>query len=77
MAGLVIPVTHTSANGIHLGAETNPKQRKMLLLDTGIFQRLLGLNIGTLLLEKDLDVINIPGILLIYCAVLLLRRKRL
>jgi len=45
LAGLVIPVTHTSSNGIPLGAETDPKKRKMLIFDTGIFQRMLGLNI--------------------------------
>ncbi len=58
MAGLVIPITHTSANGIPLGAESNSKKRKMQLLDTGIFQRLLGLNVADILLENDLDVIN-------------------
>lgn len=58
MAGLVIPVTHTSANGLPLGAEANPKQRKMLLLDTGIFQRLLGLNISEILFEDNFDAIN-------------------
>ena len=30
----------------------------MQLLDTGIFQRLLGLNVADILLENDLDVIN-------------------
>lgn len=58
MAGLVLPVTHTAANGLPLGAEVNPKKRKMLLLDTGIFQRLLGLNIPEILFEDDFDVIN-------------------
>ncbi|MDB5091206.1 MAG: ATPase, superfamily, partial [Mucilaginibacter sp.] len=58
MAGLVIPVTHTAANGLPLGAEVNPKKRKMLLLDTGIFQRLLGLDISEILLEDDFDIIN-------------------
>ncbi len=58
MGGLVIPVTHSAANGIPLGAETNNKNRKLLLLDTGIFQRLLQLNIGELLSETDFDVIN-------------------
>lgn len=58
MAGLVIPVSHTAANGLPLGAEANDKNRKMLLLDTGIFQRLLGLNIADILLEADFDVIN-------------------
>ena len=58
MAGLVIPVTHTAANGLPLGAESNSKKRKMLLLDTGIFQRLLGLNVADVMLEDDFDVIN-------------------
>lgn len=58
MAGLVIPVTHTAANGLPLGAEVNPKKRKMLLLDTGIFQRLLGLDVPSVLFENDLDVVN-------------------
>ena len=58
LAGLVIPTTHTSANGLPLGAESNPKKRKMQLLDTGIFQRLLGLSISDLLLETEFDVIN-------------------
>lgn len=58
MGGLVIPVTHTAANGIPLGAEINLKNRKLLLLDTGIFQRLLQLNIGELLSETDFDAIN-------------------
>lgn len=58
MGGLVIPVTHSAANGIPLGAEINSKNRKLLLLDTGIFQRLLQLNVGELLAEDDFDVIN-------------------
>lgn len=58
MAGLVIPVTHTSANGIPLGAEVNPKKRKMLLFDTGVFQRVLGLNISDVLFSDDFDMIN-------------------
>ena len=58
MAGLVIPVTHTAANGLPLGAESNSKKRKMLLLDTGIFQRVLGLNVADVMLEDDFDLIN-------------------
>jgi len=62
MAGLVIPVTHTSANGIPLGAEVNPKKRKMLLLDTGIFQRLMQLDISELLFSEDFNLVNKGGI---------------
>ena len=62
MAGVVYPVTHTSANGIPLGAEVNPKKRKMLLLDTGIFQRLLQLDISDVLFSDDLSLVNRGGI---------------
>jgi uncharacterized protein len=62
MAGLVIPVTHTSANGIPLGAEVNLKKRKMLLLDTGLFQRLLRLDISELLFGNEFNLVNKGGI---------------
>jgi uncharacterized protein len=58
MAGLVHKVTHSAANGIPLGAEINPKMRKFLIFDTGILQRILGLNIGELLIEDDFKIIN-------------------
>ena len=58
LAGLVFPVTHSACNGIPLGAEINVKKRKFLIFDTGIFQRILGLNISELLIEDDFNVIN-------------------
>jgi uncharacterized protein len=58
MAGWIIPVTHTSANGLPLGAESDDKKRKLNLLDTGIFQRILGLNMADILFENETDVIN-------------------
>lgn len=58
MAGWVLPVTHTAANGIPPGAEIDPKKRKMLLLDTGIFQRILGLNLAEVLFDPNSSVIN-------------------
>jgi len=58
MAGLVIPVTHTSANGLPLGAETDLKKRKMLVFDTGVFQRFSGLNIQEVLFEEGFDPVN-------------------
>lgn len=62
MSGLVLPVTHTSANGIPMGAEIDPKKRKMLLLDTGIFQRLLKLNISDLIFNTEFNLVNKGGI---------------
>lgn len=58
LSGLVIPVTHTAANGIPLGAEIDMKKRKMLLLDTGLFQRILGLDVASIVLENNFEVIN-------------------
>jgi len=58
MAGLVYPVTHTSANGIPLGAEIDLKYRRMLLLDTGLFQQILGLDVAQLFLTDDFNTIN-------------------
>lgn len=57
-AGLVHAVTHSAANGIPLGAEINPKKIKYLIFDTGIFQRILGLNIADLLVNDDFNAIN-------------------
>ena len=62
MAGLVIPVTHTSANGIPLGAGANPKKRKMLIYDTGLFQRLMQLDISELIFGDNFELINKGGI---------------
>jgi predicted AAA+ superfamily ATPase len=58
MAGLVIPVTHSAANGIPLGAQCDPGKRKMLLYDTGIFQRALGLPLSDLILNDDFESVN-------------------
>ena len=58
MAGLVIPVTHTSANGIPLGAESDTKKRKMLIMDTGLYQRVCGLNLSAIIAETSFNSIN-------------------
>ena len=46
LAGILIPVTHTSASGIPLGSETDNAYRKMLLLDSGLMLRLLNITTG-------------------------------
>ena len=45
-AGIVIPVTHTNANGLPLGSEADKSYQKMLLLDTGLVLRLLNMTTG-------------------------------
>ncbi|MBR0073772.1 MAG: ATP-binding protein [Bacteroidales bacterium] len=45
-AGLLKPVQCTAANGIPLGAETNPKFRKYIYLDSGLLLRMLDFGLG-------------------------------
>lgn len=45
-AGILIPVTHSSGNGLPLGDESDESIRKVLLLDTGLMLRLLNMSMG-------------------------------
>ena len=58
MAGLCYQITHSSADGIPLGAKINPKYRRIIPFDTGLYQRILNLNISDILLSNDFDTIN-------------------
>ena len=58
LAGIIHPITHTSANGLPLAAEMNTKYRKYLIFDTGIYQRFLKLDLGQLLNAESLEQIN-------------------
>lgn len=57
-AGLVIPVIHSPCNGLPLGFGANHQKQKMLILDTGILQRILQLNIAEILISDNLNLIN-------------------
>ena len=58
MAGLVYSSTHSSANGLPLAAETNKRYQKLMILDTGIYQRFLRLDLTNLLLNEKIEQIN-------------------
>jgi predicted AAA+ superfamily ATPase len=58
MSGLILPVTHAAANGIPLGSEINPKIRRMFMLDTGLFQRVSGLDMSQIFVSNDFKTIN-------------------
>jgi len=58
LAGLAYKVPHTSASGIPLGSQTNPRKFKILPLDSGIYQRLLGLKLGDYLLQNHIQLVN-------------------
>ena len=46
LAGILIPVTSTNANGLPLGSEADNSYRKILLLDPGLMLRLLSMELG-------------------------------
>ena len=58
LAGIVIPVTHTAANGIPLGAEVNIKFQKYLMADIGLMQAVLKFSPNDILLSSDVDFVN-------------------
>ncbi|WP_310556859.1 DUF4143 domain-containing protein [Flavobacterium sp.] len=58
MAGLLYDVTHSASNGIPIGGEINMKKRKYILFDTGIYQRILGLELGTIFLNENTELVN-------------------
>lgn len=47
-AGILIPVTHSDANGLPMGDERDDSTRKLLLLDTGLMLRLLNMTLGNI-----------------------------
>ena len=58
MAGLIYRVYHTSASGIPPGAQADHSKFKIVMIDHGLFQRILGLNLSEHLLAKDFSSIN-------------------
>jgi predicted AAA+ superfamily ATPase len=58
LAGLAHPVYHTSARGVPLGAQIDPKKFKVMIFDTGIFQRLSGLDIPSHVSMTNQELVN-------------------
>lgn len=67
-AGLVLKTYHTSANGIPLGSEIDESAFKALLADTGLHQRLLGLDLKELVSLDDVAFANKGSLAEIYAA---------
>ncbi|MBT3495625.1 MAG: AAA family ATPase [Candidatus Marinimicrobia bacterium] len=57
-AGLIYKIHHSGSSGIPLGSQINPKKFKILPFDSGIYQRLLGLNLKDYFLKNNLELIN-------------------
>lgn len=58
MAGLIIPVYKNAANGLPIGAGVNTSVFKLLVLDTGLLQRMAQLDISRLMVSEDWEVVN-------------------
>jgi len=58
LAGITIPVVHTAAQGIPLGAQINPKFTKYLFFDSGLLLVQLGLSGSHILLDDAVDLVN-------------------
>jgi predicted AAA+ superfamily ATPase len=70
-AGLVYRIYHTSARGIPLGAQIDEKKFKACLMDTGLHQRLLGLDLGKHLLLDPQALVNAGNLAEVYAGVAL------
>jgi len=65
MAGLLVPVTRTDANGLPLGSEADNSYQKILVFDSGILLRLLNMSLGSIqqiteeiLTASETDLVN-------------------
>jgi uncharacterized protein len=76
MAGLIYFATHSTSNGIPLGAEINPKKRKYLLFDTGIYQRMLGLDLASVFLDDDTSLVNKGAIAELFVGIELMKNNQ-
>ena len=61
-AGLLIPVYHTSANGMPLESEKNFKKFKAVFFDVGLALRVLHFPVNELLINDDITLINEGGL---------------
>ena len=51
-------VKHTSANGLPLGGEANPNRFKVIFLDIGLAQAILGLDLADWILKPEAAIVN-------------------
>lgn len=58
MAGLAYRTYHSDARGFPLGAQLNPKRFKTAVLDVGLHQRILGLDVAPMQTAQDFNVVN-------------------
>ncbi len=74
-AGLAYKIFHTSANGLPLLSQINEKKFKILLFDTGIFQRISGLNLQNYVTSSFEEIINKGPLTELYAGLTLLQNQ--
>lgn len=57
-AGLIVPVTHTAANGCPLGSEENRKFRKFIFIDTALMLHMQRMSITDILTASPDELVN-------------------
>jgi predicted AAA+ superfamily ATPase len=75
-AGLVYPVFHTAGNGLPMAAEQNEKSRKYAVLDTGLMQRFLGLDLSGFATATEITQINRGALAEIWAGLELVKAQR-
>lgn len=71
-AGLAVKVIHSSSRGIPLKAQVKLNKFKVLPFDTGIYHRMLGLDIPSFIISDDLELVNKCALAEIYAGLMLL-----
>ena len=61
-AGLIIPVIHSASNGIPLGAETNSKFVKYIMIDNALMLDFLGISDNTQEIDKAILTDTAPNL---------------
>jgi predicted AAA+ superfamily ATPase len=69
LAGVVYKIHHTSAQGIPLAAQIDEKKYKAILFDSGIHQRVLGLDLAVHSMKDDVHLINDGSIAEVYAGI--------
>ena len=72
-AGLAIKVFHSSSRGIPLKAQIKPNKFKVLPFDTGVFQRLMGLDIPSFITNDDAELVNKGALAEVYTGLMLMQ----
>jgi predicted AAA+ superfamily ATPase len=71
-AGLAHKIHHSSANGIPLGAQIDPKKFKVIPHDIGLFNRLSGLLISEVILDDITTLMHKGSLVEVFCGLELL-----